>query len=521
MAFALFKILKGILIREENTLNPKELEIIPGGTSGTKTTLVSSQTADTTITLPSETDTLVGRDTTDTLTNKEIVVVDNTITTEPSGNLVATELNAALAELQDSIDDANDSIDQVEDDLNDHIADTSTHGVTGDIVGTTDFQTLSNKTFTNQTTLADFLVAVEQASVGFTPSPGQRFLYAKNDGFYEKDSAGVELKIGTGSGGGTPVVDSFTGDGVQTVFILSVDPVDEDNTMVFISGVYQNKDTYSISGTSLTFSAAPPNLNEIQVISGGVLSVLDAADRTLSNLTSPVAVNQTIAPDTNNTRNFGSNLLRWLNGFFNSITTALLTVEGSAYIGQNLEMADISTPANPTAGNHKIYSKTDGFYELNSSGVETKLGGSTVPAQASYEISTTITVPHNTPTNMNYDLLVKDNESLVTTGVGVWKFTADRTMTVNINAATRFANASWSNGQIARLQLYKNGSIFQEICVFNVTTTTSQIVTLTGKYELMDLVNTDEIELVVSQNSGVDKSIPAQAGNYIQIVEVK
>jgi hypothetical protein len=33
-------------------------------------------------------------------------------------------------------------------DLDDHIADTSTHGVTGDIVGTTDTQTLTNKTLT-------------------------------------------------------------------------------------------------------------------------------------------------------------------------------------------------------------------------------------------------------------------------------------------------------------------------------------------------------------------------------------
>jgi hypothetical protein len=36
-------------------------------------------------------------------------------------------------------------------DLSDHISDTSTHGVTGDIVGTTDSQSLSNKTFMGQT----------------------------------------------------------------------------------------------------------------------------------------------------------------------------------------------------------------------------------------------------------------------------------------------------------------------------------------------------------------------------------
>lgn len=52
-----------------------------------------------------------------TLENKTIVVSDNTITTAASGNLVATELNAALAELQGSID-ASDSA------LAAHLADT-------------------------------------------------------------------------------------------------------------------------------------------------------------------------------------------------------------------------------------------------------------------------------------------------------------------------------------------------------------------------------------------------------------
>ena len=41
---------------------------------------------------------------TDTLTNKTVVVASNTITTAANGNLAATELNAALAELQTDID---------------------------------------------------------------------------------------------------------------------------------------------------------------------------------------------------------------------------------------------------------------------------------------------------------------------------------------------------------------------------------------------------------------------------------
>jgi len=59
---------------------------------------------------------------------------------------------------------------------------------------------------------------------------------------------------------GTQTVDLFNGTGSQTAFTLSVAPAngDENNTDVHISGVYQQKNTYSLSGTTLTFSAAPP-----------------------------------------------------------------------------------------------------------------------------------------------------------------------------------------------------------------------------------------------------------------------
>ena len=57
---------------------------------------------------------------------------------------------------------------------------------------------------------------------------------------------------------GTQSVDRFNGTGSQTAFTMSQSPATENNTSVYISGVYQQKDTYSISGTTLTFSTAPP-----------------------------------------------------------------------------------------------------------------------------------------------------------------------------------------------------------------------------------------------------------------------
>ncbi len=61
-------------------------------------------------------------------------------------------------------------------------------------------------------------------------------------------------------------IDSMTGDGSDTTLTLSITPVNENNTQVFIDGVYQSKSNYSISGTTLTFSTAPPTGTAVEVM---------------------------------------------------------------------------------------------------------------------------------------------------------------------------------------------------------------------------------------------------------------
>lgn len=94
-----------------------------------------------------------------------------------------------------------------------------------------------------------------------------------------------------GTGVTNLVRDAFTGTGSQTVFTLSVAPLSAANTQVFISGVYQNKNTYTISGTTLTFSTPPPNATNIEVISGTNYSIGVPGDQavTLTKLASAVA----------------------------------------------------------------------------------------------------------------------------------------------------------------------------------------------------------------------------------------
>ena len=64
--------------------------------------------------------------------------------------------------------------------------------------------------------------------------------------------------------GGLPTITVNTGSqtGTQTVYPLSVTPSSVNYVNVFINGVYQAKSSYSVSGTNLTFTTAPP-LNSI------------------------------------------------------------------------------------------------------------------------------------------------------------------------------------------------------------------------------------------------------------------
>ena len=60
--------------------------------------------------------------------------------------------------------------------------------------------------------------------------------------------------------------DQFTANGSTAAFTLSIAPIHENNTQVFIDGVYQQKDSYAVSGTTLTLDANPTNGAKVEVM---------------------------------------------------------------------------------------------------------------------------------------------------------------------------------------------------------------------------------------------------------------
>ena len=74
------------------------------------------------------------------------------------------------------------------------------------------------------------------------------------------------------------VKNDFVGDGVEVDFTLSASPSTILATNVFINGVYQEKDSYTLSGNVITFSIAPPLNSSIEVMTNetGVINTGNA-----------------------------------------------------------------------------------------------------------------------------------------------------------------------------------------------------------------------------------------------------
>jgi hypothetical protein len=78
--------------------------------------------------------------------------------------------------------------------------------------------------------------------------------------FLAFDASGLPTVVTAGSSGAPATItrQTFSGTGAQTVFALASDPGALGNSaQVYIGGVYQQRSTYTIAGSTLTFSAAP------------------------------------------------------------------------------------------------------------------------------------------------------------------------------------------------------------------------------------------------------------------------
>lgn len=90
-----------------------------------------------------------------------------------------------------------------------------------------------------------------------------RFYVASDYSIQVLDSKGsvVYTSLNDNLSGDGFVASNATGDGVQTIFAVSSAP-----SAIFINGVYQNQNTYTVASGNVTFSEAPPATSVIEFL---------------------------------------------------------------------------------------------------------------------------------------------------------------------------------------------------------------------------------------------------------------
>jgi len=148
-------------------------------------------------------------------------------------------------------------------------------------------------------------------------------------------------------------ISQFTGNGSTTAYTLSAQ-TPENNTNVYWDGVYQSKSNYSVSGTTLTFSTAPPNGVAVEVMAAHavIVSVSTPDDNTVSTakIVNSAVTTAKIADGSITSAKLGAGV----GGAFNDFaikTTAYTAVTRDQLIVNSASSVTITLPASPAAGN--------------------------------------------------------------------------------------------------------------------------------------------------------------------------
>jgi len=173
-----------------------------------------------------------------------------------------------------------------------------------------------------------------------SPAAGM-FRYNTTEGKFE----GYSTEWGEiGGGAADLLLNSFTGDGSDVTFSLSGAAI-ENNTLVYVDGVYQNKSTYAVSGATpavVTFSEAPANgaAIEIMVAAISVTNVGTPSDNTVTTAK--------IVDDAVTAAKIASEPVAV--GITTVVTSTSVTATVNTHVFVDTATKTITLPASPTIG---------------------------------------------------------------------------------------------------------------------------------------------------------------------------
>lgn len=328
------------------------------------------------------------------------------------------------------------------------------------------------------------------------------------------------------------VTDQFNGTGSQTAFTMSLAPANTASILVSVTGVLQDPSTYSVSGTTLTFSQSPPaGTGNISVRYLGIpaSSVVNTAYRTVTEFTATSG--QTLFTPPSYTVGFinvyrngvrlGAADFTATNG--TTVTLALGASLGDLIVTESFYVSSVLNAIPATAG------AVNSTYIADNAITTAKIAPGAViqadlapgvagngPAFSAYA-TTAQTITSNTYTKIQFNAESFDTANCFDSTTN-YRFTPTIAGYYQVNVSLYW------NGSIAGesiVALYKNGSFDKNIANF-FGASSAKIYVQGGSVLLYMNGTTDYIEIYGFQNSGGNISTGTTAtSNFFQACLVR
>ena len=290
------------------------------------------------------------------------------------------------------------------------------------------------------------------------------------------------------------LTDTFSGTGSQTAYTMTVAPANTSSIIVAITGVLQDPSTYSVSGTTLTFSAAPPSgTSNISVRYLGIPAsgVTTTAYRTVTNFTATAGQTSFSVPSyTVGYIDVYRNGVRLVSTDYTATTGTTVVLANACTVGDSVvtESFLVSSVLNAipaTAGSVSTSYLVDG--SVTQAKFSTNVAGNG-PAFSAYNAGTqSISASTTTKVIFNGENFDTNNNFDSTTN---YRFTPTVSGYYQLNTSVYEQGAG---GSYIALTLYKNGASYQE---FYRTTSTGQA-TMSGSCLAYANGSTDYFEIYV------------------------
>jgi hypothetical protein len=251
-------------------------------------------------------------------------------------------------------------------------------------------------------------------------------------------------------------VDSFTGDAVETAFTLSSAISEEVATQIYIDGVYQSKDNYSTSGTTLTFTDAPADGASIEVVHFTGISESDLNGSGTTNYISKWLDTDTL-----------TNSIIYDNGTNVGIGTASpnaeLEIHGNLNIGDGTSVTSIGLQRN--SANYITATDAAGYLVFRTGGATERMrihnGGDisfrdTSNNQAFYWDASTARLGIGAGSSPESTLHIKANQDSTNGGIRLESLDGTQYATIDMNNA---GNLRFYQNGVSRMRIDSTGNV--------------------------------------------------------------